>query len=237
MPPRVACSRRPCRTDRPCRGLEESDDAHPRRPGSAPARSPAAAQARAGDPDRALRPPGDRDAEGHGRRRGRRRRQGHLRQPRARRRRRRRASSSSCGCARPARWTRASAPAARSSRRCPARRSTACARSRSFRDGRIVAAGTLRQADGTTRFVAFRLLPTGEIDPSFGAGFGYVLAGPPGSELGAMVMDTNGNVILGGSRARATSRSSSGCWPTAARTRRSAPTGRSTAPRSASPAA
>jgi uncharacterized delta-60 repeat protein len=70
-----------------------------------------------------------------------------------------------------------------------------------FRDGRIVAAGTLRQADGTTRFVAFRLLPTGEIDPSFGGGFGYVLAGPPGSELGAMVMDTNGNVTLAGSRA------------------------------------
>jgi len=69
-----------------------------------------------------------------------------------------------------------------------------------FRDGRIVAAGTLRAADGSTRFVAFRLLPTGEIDPSFGDGLGYVLAGPPGSELGAMVMDTNGNVILGGSR-------------------------------------
>src|SRR4051812_41054367 len=69
-----------------------------------------------------------------------------------------------------------------------------------FRDGRIVAAGTLRLADGTTRFVAFRLLPTGEIDPSFGAGFGYALAGPPGAELDAMTMDTNGNVILGGSR-------------------------------------
>lgn len=70
-----------------------------------------------------------------------------------------------------------------------------------FRDGRIVAAGTLRLTDGTTRFVAFRLLPTGEIDPSFGAGFGYVLAGPPGAELGAMVMDANGNITLGGSRA------------------------------------
>src|SRR3954468_6573358 len=69
-----------------------------------------------------------------------------------------------------------------------------------FRDGRIVAAGTLRLADGTTRFVAFRLLPTGEIDPSFGAGFGYALAGPPGAELGTMVMDTNGNVTLAGSR-------------------------------------
>ena len=70
-----------------------------------------------------------------------------------------------------------------------------------FRDGRIVAAGTLTLPNGQTRFVVFRLLPTGEIDPSFGAGFGYVLAGPPGAELGAMVMDTNGNVILGGSRA------------------------------------
>src|SRR4051812_13581764 len=71
-----------------------------------------------------------------------------------------------------------------------------------FRDGRIVAAGTLRAADGTTRLVAFRLLPTGEIDPSFGAGFGYVLAGPPGAELGAMVMDnTTGSVTLAGSRA------------------------------------
>ena len=48
-----------------------------------------------------------------------------------------------------------------------------------FRDGRIVAAGTLRVADGTTRFVAFRLLPTGEIDPSFGGGLG-LRAGRPG---------------------------------------------------------
>src|SRR6201999_751609 len=53
-----------------------------------------------------------------------------------------------------------------------------------FRDGRIVAAGTLRLTDGTTRFVALRLLPSGEIDPSFGAGLGYVLSGPPGAQLG-----------------------------------------------------
>jgi uncharacterized delta-60 repeat protein len=70
-----------------------------------------------------------------------------------------------------------------------------------FRDGRIVAAGTLRLADQTTRIVAFRLLPTGEIDPSFGGGSGYALAGPAGAVLGAMVMDTNGNVTLAGSRA------------------------------------
>ncbi len=69
-----------------------------------------------------------------------------------------------------------------------------------FRDGRIVAAGTLKLADGTNRIVALRLLPTGEIDPSFGAGLGYVLAGPAGAELGAMTMDRAGNVIVGGSR-------------------------------------
>jgi len=68
-----------------------------------------------------------------------------------------------------------------------------------FRDGRIVAAGTLKLADGTTRLVALRLLPTGEIDPSFGAGLGYALAGPGDAELSSMVMDKNGNVILGGS--------------------------------------
>ena len=45
-----------------------------------------------------------------------------------------------------------------------------------------------------------RLLPTGEIDPSFGAGFGYVLAGPAGSELDTMTMDSGGNVILAGAR-------------------------------------
>ncbi len=72
-----------------------------------------------------------------------------------------------------------------------------------FRDGRIVAAGTLRLADGTTRMVAIRMLPTGEIDPSFGAGLGYVQAGPAGAVLGAMTMDRGGNVILGGSRQNA----------------------------------
>jgi uncharacterized delta-60 repeat protein len=67
-----------------------------------------------------------------------------------------------------------------------------------FRDGRIIAAGTLRQADGSTRFVALRLLPTGEIDPSFGAGLGYALAGPNDAQLATMVMDRDGNVFLAG---------------------------------------
>jgi uncharacterized delta-60 repeat protein len=69
-----------------------------------------------------------------------------------------------------------------------------------FRDGRIVAAGTLRLADGTTRMAVLRLLPTGEIDPSFGGGSGYVLTGHVNGRLGAMVMDRGGNIILGGSQ-------------------------------------
>jgi len=67
------------------------------------------------------------------------------------------------------------------------------------RDGRVVASGTLRLADGSTRFVTLRLLPSGEVDPSFGAGLGYVLSGPSDVELGAMAMDRNGVVYLGGS--------------------------------------
>ena len=69
-----------------------------------------------------------------------------------------------------------------------------------FRDGRILAAGTLTVADGTTRMVVLRLLPSGEIDPSFGAGLGYLLVGPVNAQLAAMTMDRDGNVILGGGR-------------------------------------
>jgi uncharacterized delta-60 repeat protein len=69
-----------------------------------------------------------------------------------------------------------------------------------FRDGRIVAAGTLLEPNGDPRMVAFRLLPSGEIDPSFGAGLGFVIAGPDNTELGSMAMDSTGNVILGGGR-------------------------------------
>ena len=71
------------------------------------------------------------------------------------------------------------------------------------RDGRVVASGTLRLADGSTRFVTLRLLPSGEIDPSFGAGQGYVLSGPTDAELGAMTMNRDGVVYLAGSSAGA----------------------------------
>jgi uncharacterized delta-60 repeat protein len=69
-----------------------------------------------------------------------------------------------------------------------------------FRDGRIVAAGTLNVKGGAARMVAVRLLPNGEVDPSFGGGHGYVLAGPDGAVLGSMAMDSGGNIVLAGAR-------------------------------------
>jgi uncharacterized delta-60 repeat protein len=68
-----------------------------------------------------------------------------------------------------------------------------------FRDGRIVAAGTLDTAAGS-RMAAVRILANGQVDPSFGAGAGYVLAGPAGAQLGDMSMDTDGNIVLAGAR-------------------------------------
>jgi uncharacterized delta-60 repeat protein len=68
-----------------------------------------------------------------------------------------------------------------------------------FRDGRIVAAATI-DTGGVTRLVAVKLLPNGDVDPSFGGGLGYVITGPAGSQLGGMAMDTNGNIVLAGSR-------------------------------------
>jgi uncharacterized delta-60 repeat protein len=65
-----------------------------------------------------------------------------------------------------------------------------------FRDGRIVAAATLQPASGGTQIALLRLLPNGEIDPSFGAGLGYVVTGRAGSQLGSMVMDRNGDILI-----------------------------------------
>ena len=77
-----------------------------------------------------------------------------------------------------------------------------------FRDGRIVAAGTLRLADGTTRFVALRLLPDRRDRPELRRRASATCStGPTDAELGAMAMDRDGNVILGGVAAPATSRS------------------------------
>ncbi|HEX6024956.1 MAG TPA: hypothetical protein VFZ00_23395 [Solirubrobacter sp.] len=68
-----------------------------------------------------------------------------------------------------------------------------------FRDGRIYAAGTL-ESNGVTRMVVLRLLPSGEVDPSFGGGFGYVQVGPSNARLESMTTDGAGNVVIGGSR-------------------------------------
>src|SRR3954471_16498189 len=68
-----------------------------------------------------------------------------------------------------------------------------------FRDGRIVAAATMN-IDGVSRMVALKLLPNGEVDPSFGNGLGYVVTGPAGAPLGAMAMDSTGDIVLAGAR-------------------------------------
>jgi uncharacterized delta-60 repeat protein len=68
-----------------------------------------------------------------------------------------------------------------------------------FRDGRIVAAATLQAADGA-HVALVRFLPTGEIDPSFGGGLGYVLTGPAGATLGSMTMDRNGFIYIAAGR-------------------------------------
>src|SRR6185312_13066479 len=63
-----------------------------------------------------------------------------------------------------------------------------------FRDGRIVAAGTI-DSGGASRLVAVKLLPNGDVDPSFGGGLGYVITGPAGAQLGGMAMDANGDIV------------------------------------------
>jgi uncharacterized delta-60 repeat protein len=69
-----------------------------------------------------------------------------------------------------------------------------------FRDGRILAAATVQPASGGTQIALVRFLPTGEIDPSFGGGNGYVITGPPGATLGAMTLDKTGNILVAGGR-------------------------------------
>jgi uncharacterized delta-60 repeat protein len=69
-----------------------------------------------------------------------------------------------------------------------------------FRDGRILAAATLQPASGGTKIALVRFLPTGEIDPSFGGGNGYVITGPSGSTLGSMTQDKTGNIIVAAGR-------------------------------------
>ena len=97
----------------------------------------------------------------------------------------------------------ASAPAARSSRRCRARRSTACARSPTFRDGRIVAAGTLRRPTAATRIVARPAAADRRDRPELRRRARLRARRPGRARSSARWRWTrNGNVILAGSRGR-----------------------------------
>jgi uncharacterized delta-60 repeat protein len=67
-----------------------------------------------------------------------------------------------------------------------------------FRDGRILVAGTVARPAGPGRVVVARLLPSGELDPSFGAD-GVALVGPEGATVESMAVARDGEVVLGGS--------------------------------------
>jgi uncharacterized delta-60 repeat protein len=68
-----------------------------------------------------------------------------------------------------------------------------------FRDGRILVAGTVaRGPAGPGRLVVARLLPEGELDPSFGAD-GVAVVGPEGAEVEDMALARDGEVVLAGS--------------------------------------
>ena len=100
-----------------------------------------------------------------------------------------------------------------------------------FATGRIVAAGTLNVNGGATRMVAVRLLPNGEVDPSFGGGLGYVFAGRT-ARCWARWPWTAAATSCSSARARARCRSPSGCCPTGRWTPASAPAAPSTERRS-----
>ena len=68
-----------------------------------------------------------------------------------------------------------------------------------FRDGRILVAGFAdTSALGDRRAVVARLLPGGDLDPSFGAD-GVAVVGPLGSDVEAMALGPDGEVVLAGS--------------------------------------
>jgi uncharacterized delta-60 repeat protein len=65
------------------------------------------------------------------------------------------------------------------------------------RDGRIVVGGTLRQEGAPSRIAVARLLPGGELDPSFGSG-GVAVVGPENASLLSLDMNRDGVIALGG---------------------------------------
>lgn len=69
-------------------------------------------------------------------------------------------------------------------------------------DGRIVLAGETKQkATGDARLAVARLMPDGRLDPTFGAGSGYVVAAPTGFMVTgtAIRLGGDGTITVGGS--------------------------------------
>ena len=68
-----------------------------------------------------------------------------------------------------------------------------------FRDGRILVAGFAdTSAIGGRRSVVARLLPGGDLDPSFGVD-GVAVVGPLGADVEAMALGADGEVVIAGS--------------------------------------
>lgn len=68
-----------------------------------------------------------------------------------------------------------------------------------FRDGRIVLAATVESPDGSApaRIAVARLLPDGELDPSFGED-GIAVVGPDGAHAGSLALTRDGVILVGG---------------------------------------
>jgi uncharacterized delta-60 repeat protein len=68
-----------------------------------------------------------------------------------------------------------------------------------FRDGRIVLAASVESPDGSApaRIAVARLLPDGELDPSFGDD-GVAVVGPDGAHASALALTRDGVIVVGG---------------------------------------
>ena len=161
---------------------------------------PVAAQARPGDPDRRFGRQGTVTLKATSRGRRRRRGQGHLRQPRARGRQRRRpvrrrAAAPERHARQPLRHRRAGRP--RAARHVAGRRARARDLPRRADRRRRARCGSPTARRGSSRSACCRPARSTRASAPASA---TCWPARPAAELGAMTMDRNGNVILGGSR-------------------------------------